>query len=347
MLSAATSTSPLLGPAQDAPTSPRSSDFVLLTTAAAAEARPATNESERPHLDRFTRSVLPRPRFLPVLQGAAVLDLISTVVLALRVPIKALPPSTVAINLARSVVVGSVVSSARVRELGPVILAQLAVTALVLLFRLNELVQTNAAFSPPSARAPTFLNPTTEWYLASFAFSSLHYVLFAAFIGFTRERNPLAGRMKRSSTWGEQRWEGTQVPVDTRATSVTGSVSSDGDRGNASSFSHRGSDIRDASVHSDNGDEEDATGASDRDLHDFSSDSDFDDENDIVDVPRRYHGGGLTAATSTLRNRASYASLASTTGHPGAESSTSPRKRTTSGLGVVRNYGSINSLAGI
>lgn len=106
-----------------------SSDFVLLTTADALEPADGTLAT-RPHLDSSAPTRLARPRFLPVLQVTALLDLVTTVGLAIRVPIKTLPPSTVAINLARSLVVGVVVSSPRVRELGPVILAQLAVSHL-------------------------------------------------------------------------------------------------------------------------------------------------------------------------------------------------------------------------
>lgn len=189
--------------------------------------------------------------------------------------------------------------------------------------------------------------PATEWYLASFGFSCLHYLLYAAFVGFARERNPLAGRMKRSATWGEQRWDGTQVAVDgaTLAGSIRSRSSSGGhvDRGNGASGGIR----RDGDewVPHGPGEEEGGPLASEDDDEGFSSEED--DEDDIVDVPRRYHGGGLTAASgATLRHRASQASLLSV-----AESvqslgrqPTSPRSRAASGLGAVRNYGSINSL---
>lgn len=226
-------------------------------------------------------------------------------------------------------------------------MSRLQVTALVLLFRLNEVVQTNAAFSPPSsigAAAADLLNPTTEWYLASFGWSGLHYLLYAAFVGFTRERNPLAGRMKRSSTWGEQRWEGTQVAVD-GATLAAGSIRSrsrvSGGGGTGSEAGRRLSDAQGEEAYSGSAEEGNATG-SDQD----GSSSEEDDENDIVDVPRQYRGGGLTAATSTLRHRPSHASLLSVRGPVPADPSpsTSPRSRLASGLGAVRNYGSINSL---
>lgn len=220
------------------------------------------------------------------------------------------------------------------------------VTALVLLFRLNELVQTNAAFSPPSSinDATDFLNPTTEWYLASFGWSCLHYLLYAAFVGFTRERNPLAGRMQRSSTWGEQRWEGTQVAVD--GATLAGSIrsrSSVSGGGTGSDAGGRVFDVQGEYAYSGSAEERNATGS---DQDGFSSESEEDDENDIVDVPRQYRGGGLTAATSTLRHRPSHASLLSVRGplHADPSPSTSPRSRLASGLGAVRNYGSINSL---
>lgn len=218
----------------------------------------------------------------------------------------------------------------------------------MLLFRLNELVQTNAAFSPPSSigdaatAAADFLNPTTEWYLASFGWSCLHYLLFAAFVGFTRERNPLAGRMKRSSTWGEQGWEGTQVAVDgaTLAGSIRSRSSVSG--GRAGSDAGGRAPVGDGEYAYSGSPEEGSATGSDLD----GSSSEEDDENDIVDVPRQYRGGGLTAATSTLRHRSSYASFLRVRGPAQADPalSTSPRSRLASGLGAVRNYGSINSL---
>lgn len=221
----------------------------------------------------------------------------------------------------------------------------------MLLFRLNELVQSNAAFSPPSSMgaaivaATDLLNPTTEWYLASFGWSCVHYLLFAGFVGFTRERNPLAGRMKRSSTWGEQRWEGTQVAVDgaTLAASIRSRSSfSGGGGGTGSEAGRRLSDAQGEDAYSGSAEEGSATGT---DQDGFSS-SEEDDENDIVDVPRQYRSGGLTAATSSLRHRPSHASLLSVRGPVSADPSlsTSPGSRLASGLGAVRNYGSINSL---
>ncbi|GAA5866541.1 hypothetical protein JCM3774_004008 [Rhodotorula dairenensis] len=340
-------TSPLLESRQNVPPSPRSSGFVLLTTATAD----ASALGSLPHLIAGAGSParLARPRWVPVLQLAAILDLVLTLALAHRVPISALPPSTLVINLARSVVVGTVASSSRIRELGPIVLIQLAVTALVLLYRLNELVQTNAAGSSsptPRDAVPDVLNATTEWYLASFGLSCLHYLLYAAFVGFARERNPLAGRMKRSATWGEQRWEGTQVAVD--GATLAGSIrsrSSDGGYGSGSGTR----EDRDESAFYNHSEEEagDRRTASEVDDDDdgFSSD-------DIVDVPRRYHGTGLTAATGPLRHRASQRSLLSvseTARNTGRQPTSSPpRSRAAmSGMGAVRNYGSINSLAGI
>lgn len=128
-------TSPSLGPRLDVPPSPRNSGFVLLTTAGTDA---LVDGNRRPHLggvDGATSSPvsggcasrLARPRCAPVLQLAAGLDLVTTAALAYRVPVAALPASTLVINLARSVVVGLVACSSRIRELGPVILAQVAV----------------------------------------------------------------------------------------------------------------------------------------------------------------------------------------------------------------------------
>lgn len=103
---------------------------MLLTTADALQLADGALATRAPHPSPSAPTRLARPRFLPVLQIAALLDLVSTVGLALRVPIKTLPPSTVAINFARSLIVGGVVSSPRVREFGPAILAQLAVSHL-------------------------------------------------------------------------------------------------------------------------------------------------------------------------------------------------------------------------
>ncbi|POY76759.1 hypothetical protein BMF94_0008 [Rhodotorula taiwanensis] len=359
------STAPLLVPPLDARPTASDSGFVLLTTATDDSAdreapvhRSRGEASAVPHLTARTTTTLPRPRCWPLLSIAALTDSIVTFALALRVPIETLPKSAVVINLARSVVVGTVVVSPRIREFGPVILAQLAVSALVLLFRLNELVQTNAVFAGPSVglqedHARKLLNPTTEWYLSSFLFSCLHWLLFVTFVGVRRTRNPLAGRMKRSSTWGEQRWEGTQETINPEY--EDGSIRTLSSRGHRYQNSHGSASTSAAlSLGIDN---EGETGVPEEydsadELDNVSSDDEDEHENDIIDVPRRYTGGGLTRSVSgPLRHRRSRASLLSTSsstrrseeGRP----ATSPRNRVASGLGLVRNYGSINSIAGI
>ncbi|BGP01428.1 hypothetical protein NBRC10513v2_002382 [Rhodotorula toruloides] len=305
------------------------SGFVLLTT----QTSPAALSSPHPS-HRSTHIPLPRPRFLPLLQVAAILDFAVTFWLGLRVGLARLPVSAVVLNLARPVAVVAVASSRNVREYGPVIIGQVMVSALVLLFRLNELVQTSTMPSSPkqpaitthieTATSPTFLhrlfNPVAIWYLTSFAFSLLHYALFVIFVGIRRRRNPLAGRMRRSSTWGEQRWEGREE-----------SVAAGSEIGES-----RGSE-RERLLSADEADFEVEGGeaSGEDDSSEFGASSE--DEDDIIDVPKP---GG------ELRNRASRASLLSARNVGGAAE---VRARTASGPGLraSRNYGSINSLAGI
>lgn len=112
--------------------SPSEADYVLLTTAAAApgeeEEAPAAAAAAAPHFKPVDRPTLPRPRFLPLLQLAALVDMAVALFLGFRVPVWTLPASAVVGNLAKPVVVGAAVSSSRVREHGPIILAQLAVS---------------------------------------------------------------------------------------------------------------------------------------------------------------------------------------------------------------------------
>ncbi|PRQ78064.1 hypothetical protein AAT19DRAFT_9132 [Rhodotorula toruloides] len=323
------------------------SGFVLLTT----QTSPAALSSPHPS-HRSTHIPLPRPRFLPLLQVAAILDFAVTFWLGLRVGLARLPVSAVVLNLARPVAVVAVASSRNVREYGPVIIGQVMVrsrapyfappgianvasrsqvSALVLLFRLNELVQTSTMPSSPkqpaitthieTATSPTFLhrlfNPVAIWYLTSFAFSLLHYALFVIFVGIRRRRNPLAGRMRRSSTWGEQRWEGREE-----------SVAAGSEIGES-----RGSE-RERLLSADEADFEVEGGeaSGEDDSSEFGASSE--DEDDIIDVPKP---GG------ELRNRASRASLLSARNVGGAAE---VRARTASGPGLraSRNYGSINSL---
>lgn len=203
------------------------------------------------------------------------------------------------------------------------------VSVLVLLFRLNELVQTSGVPTPstqPTSRddatLPPFLhrllNPTSVWYLSSFAFSLLHYALFVIFVGIRRRRNPLAGRMRRSSTWGEQRWEGREESV--AAGSETGeSRGSERERllsPNEEDLGHEGAETGDEGGSSESG-------------------ASSEDEDDIIDVPKR---GG------ELRNRASRASLLSARNAGGTAPEIRARAASGPGLRASRGYGSINSL---
>lgn len=321
------------------------SGFVLLTT----QTSPTALSS--PH--RSTHLPLPRPRFLPLLQLTAILDFAVTLWLGLRVGLARLPVSAVVLNSARPVAVVAVASSRNVREYGPVIIGQvmvrsqvpllallamtdiasrLQVSALVLLFRLNEVVQTSNTIASPklpatrnyaeTATSPTFFhrlfNPVTVWYLSSFAFSLLHYALFVIFVGIRRRRNPLAGRMRRSSTWGEQRWEGREESV------AAGSEAGES-RGSERErlLSAEEEDLETAYGEASGGDDSSELGAS------------SDDEDDIIDVPKR---GG------ELRNRASRASLLSARNAGGNAAEVRARVASGPGLRASRNYGSINSL---
>ncbi|BGP23449.1 hypothetical protein JCM10295v2_002345 [Rhodotorula toruloides] len=304
------------------------SGFVLLAT----QTSPAAHAS--PHAShRSTHITLPRPRFLPLLQLAALLDFAVTLWLSLRVGLARLPASAVALNLARPVLVTVVDSSQDVREYGPLIIGQVMVSALVLLFRLNELVQTSSIpTSPPrqpttiprtgDATPPTFLhrllNPISIWYFSSFAFSLLHYALFVIFVGIRRRRNPLAGRMRRSSTWGEQRWQGREESVP--AGSETGES-----RANE----------RERLL---SGDEEEFGDGGEASEGDDSSDfaASSEDEDDIIDVPKR---GG------ELRNRTSRASLLSARYVGGTAADVRARVASGPGLRASRNY--YGSTAGI
>ncbi|GAA5876407.1 hypothetical protein JCM1840_006014 [Sporobolomyces johnsonii] len=323
-----------------------SSDFVLLTT--------STSPLLAPHAPPHSTHVpLPRPRFQPLLQLAALADFAFVLAYGATVPLSSLPKSAVALSLARSVVVGAAVSSSRVREMAPVLMGQVMVSALVLLFRINELVQTNSLASPstpspspsPSRNAPSpapaaiplshLLNPTTLWYLSSFLFSLLHYVLYLFFVGVRRRRNPFVGRAgggglrrRLQSEWGEQQWEGREESVG-RPGSVRSARSGQEEVGveeEEEGFLPGAEEAGEAYDEAfDEGEEED----------DLSSSSEDDD--DIIDIPR-VPGG-------TLRSRTSRASLLSTS--PGARSRLEEPMARPQGLRASKGYGSIKSLAGI
>ncbi|GAA5935630.1 uncharacterized protein JCM15063_001759 [Sporobolomyces koalae] len=218
-----------------------SSDFILLTT----DSTPLLGSSTIP---------LARPRFRFIQQLVAAADFVTVLGYGATVPLKQLPFSAVSLNLARPVVVLCAVTSVRVREYAPVLLGQLVVSTLVLLYRLNELVQKYSTSTTTATTATTWmddvppivrhlLNPTTVWYSTSFLFSLLHYILYVVFVGVRSTRNPFVGnararaasstdgttrrgssrrRRSRRSTWGEQTWQGRQELVCSNRDSSSG-----------------------------------------------------------------------------------------------------------------------------
>ncbi|GAA6000521.1 hypothetical protein JCM10207_008050 [Rhodosporidiobolus poonsookiae] len=288
---------------------------------------------------------LPRPRFLWVLQLACALDLVSTLGYGATLPLNSLPRSAVGLSVLRPVFVAAVVSSRRVRAMGPLMLAQLAVSFLVLLFRLNELVQRSSSLSlPPTSLSSSalglhwhphlpplahLLNPTSRWYLLSFSFSLAHYALFALVVGVRRRRNPFAGGggggVRRSGMWGEQEWQGREEEVGgtlrrgarSRVTSRASQAILDReldvegtdaevDAGNTPD-EERG-DLDAEEVAEERAEEEDDA------LSLSSHSSSSEDEDDIIDIPRSGSGGG---AGGTLRHRPSRASFLSARGGGG------------------------------
>ncbi|GAA5923904.1 hypothetical protein JCM10213_004442 [Rhodosporidiobolus nylandii] len=326
-----------------------SSDFVLLTT----ERSPLLPSSPRPP-PHLSASTLARPRFWWLLELTCVLDSAVTLSAGLAVPLSALPRSAVALALARPVFVASVVGSRRVRECGVLMVAQVLVSLLVLLYRVNELVQRSAT-PPPSLSplpyalsriSPTFghlLNPTSRWYFISFAFSLLHYALFAIVVGVRRRRNPFAGRaggMRRSGAWVEQRWEGREEAVPSaggrgrthsRASRASAPLSSEG------SVPAMGSPQGDTPASPGEVEEELDTEGEDLDAEAELDGSSSEDEDDIIDIPR--HPG-----ESTLRNRTSRMSLWSA--REGSGNPSSPERERV-GLRASKRFGSMRSLAGI
>ncbi|GAA5953264.1 hypothetical protein JCM21900_004467 [Sporobolomyces salmonicolor] len=315
-----------------------SSDFVLLTTSTC----PLLPPHAPPH---STHVPLPRPRFQPLLQLAALADLAFVLGYGATVPLSSLPKSAVALSLARSAAVGAAVSSSRVREMAPVLMGQAMVSALVLLFRVNELVQTRALpfrptptppSLPPSSPAPAaipfshLLNRTTLWYLSSFLFSLLHYALYLVVVGVQRRRNPFVGRgsgglrRRLQSEWREQRWDGREESVGTPG-SVRSAESGQGEEEGENELPvAEAEETGEASNEAFDDEEEDVSSSSE-------------DEDDIIDLPR-VPGG-------TLRSRTSRASVLSTS--PGARSRLEDPIGGPQGLRASKGYGSIKSLAGI
>ncbi|GAA5829272.1 hypothetical protein JCM11251_004989 [Rhodosporidiobolus azoricus] len=342
------------------------SDYVLLSHERSPLLRSSTSS---PH-PLTTTTPLPRPRFVWVLQLACLVDLFAILLAGTQVP--ALPKSAVVLSVARPVFVAAVVSSKKVRSMGPLLLAQIMISFLVLLYRVNELVQTSSSLSLSliSTSAPSFtsllpalhiphlsrlLNPTSRWYLLSFSFSLIHYALFAIFVGVRRRRNPFvggAGRgMRRSSTWAEQEWAGREevvgVPAVGRSRMETFSRTSRmHDPELDAGIAQREGGATGGEVEEGREDEVDDDERIDLDDTEASS---SEDEDDIIDIPRT----GGTGGGGTLRNRASRASLLSVrAGGGAAEGATSPpltqpESERPPGLRASRGFGSMRSLAGI
>ncbi|GAA5925733.1 hypothetical protein JCM3775_001486 [Rhodotorula graminis] len=304
-----------------------SSDYLLLTSSEHSPLLPSSSSGSRAPTSS-------RPPRLALLRLAAAADLCTTIALALRVPVTALPPSAVALNLARPLVV--LVPGAGA-ACAPVMLGQLVLSTLVLLYRLNELVQTTTV--PPSeAAAWLLLNPTTAWYLASFAFAPLEYALFLALVGVPRRGAGARAGLRGSSRWaaGERPWEGAVERVGASARSER-SLSVGGAGGGAGLGEMGAWD--DPELDAASSEDDDDGGSL------LSSD---DDADDLVDVPR---GGGAHLSSprhergepTLLRNRASRASLLSVLAPPTRDGGEEDRP----GFGASRGYGSIRSLAGI
>ncbi|GAA5976675.1 hypothetical protein JCM11641_005658 [Rhodosporidiobolus odoratus] len=288
-----------------------SSDFLLLTH----ERSPllTSSSSSSPHTAHSpSHHALPPPRYRWVLQTACIVDFTVTLSAAQAVSLSKIPITSLLLSLARPVVVGAAVSNSRV-------------SLLILLYRSNELVQRRSSPPLPPNSPPSFCrvlidlppltqftNPTTNWYLLSFSFSLLHYLLFAIFVDVRRRRNPFSGsrglralgRAGRGQRWGEMEWEGREENVS----------SGGGGRGRRTSRALRSSEagvsfvVDDANVEGrerelEAGEGEGEVGEEaeeerdDDELATTSSEDEDEDSDDIIDIPRRGGVGG--AATSS------------------------------------------------
>ncbi|GAA5852413.1 hypothetical protein JCM9279_001193 [Rhodotorula babjevae] len=310
-----------------------SSDYLLLTTNEHSPLLPSPSPSSSSSSGSPTPTSSRLPR-VALVQLAALADLCTTFALALRVPVTALPPSAVALNGARGAVVLLAVAVSSGAHLAPVMIGQLVLSTLVLLYRLNELVQTTTL--PPGA----WINPTTTWYLASFLCSLGDYALFLAVVG---ARRSLRSSSRRAWAAGETPWDGNVERVtgaartrSERSASVGGPAAEEGARSDGSSSSSSSFDPG----------------------HGPGSDSDSsdDDADDIIDVPRPHphlsprshaHAHAHTREPEPgLRNRASRASLLSAFSPP-PRAALDGDAGERPGFGASRGYGSIRSLAGI
>ncbi|GAA6064759.1 hypothetical protein JCM10212_002310 [Sporobolomyces blumeae] len=169
---------------------------------------------------------------------------------------QSVPWSSVVLNSVRPVsVLACAVSGPTVLErCGPVILGQTILAALVLLYRLNELVQRSSSSSTatsvpttldvdldpvmsirtvqqqqrrqaqeegggrgpdvppgPGEAARWYDNPITAWYVACFALSLVHYVLFLSLVGIERRR-----RRRRQDDDLDRRRHGAEASTGTK-----------------------------------------------------------------------------------------------------------------------------------
>ncbi|GAA5873164.1 hypothetical protein JCM16303_006958 [Sporobolomyces ruberrimus] len=343
-------------PVTRARSSTASSDFLLLTTE--HESTPLLSPSPSSSIP------LPPPRFRPLLQLAAVLDLVCVLGYGSTGPLTKLPLSAVSLNSLRPCIVLYAVTSVKVRENAPVLLGQFIVSSLVLLYRLNELVQTTSSTSPPpTSLLPSlparFSNPISTWYLTSFLFSLLHYILYILFVGIRKRRNPFNGsagttrrnrsaskgkvrRTLRRNTWTEETWEGRQEWVSSRRSVGSNDeeddgeqLGRDGDRGFEEEEEGRPGQKGEGETESILSSLEEGS-ISDLSSSTSSSDEEEEeDENELIDIPKPGH---TLHGTNMLRNRSSRTSLLSL---PLSEPSTSGRGNA---LKASRGYGSMRSL---
>ncbi|GAA5860073.1 hypothetical protein JCM8547_003084 [Rhodosporidiobolus lusitaniae] len=379
--------------ALSAPSSPggtsSSSNFLLLTTHPATDRSPLLASSPPSHPSTSPTSspslALPRPRFLWLLQLFCLVDFSLVLGTGFAVPLHKLPWSTLLLSLARPVFLLAVYSRREVRGLGVLIIGQVLVSLLVLLYRLNELVQTSTtslslSLSPSSLLSlsrphlptlPYLLNPTSRWYLLSFSLSLSHYILFALVIGVRRRRNPFAGRGVRGGTgWGEMEWEGVEEEVNAAGAARAGGRYRRGrtvSRASRMSAASRGGggggeleqrpegevEVREGEVEEEFTDDEEEDGSLPEREEGGEGDGEFEgetssseDEDDIIDIPR---SGGLGGAGGTLRHRPSRGSILSS--FDAARSPPSPSGGAAGdnrpGLRASRGFGSMRSLAGI
>lgn len=132
-----------------------SSDYLLLTTTEHSPLLPSSASSAPTSSPNRPRP----PRAAALVQLAALADTCTTVALALRVPVTALPPSAVALNVARGLVVAGAVAVASGAHLAPVMMGQLVVRPRSLSLCGCERSRVRPLTPPPAPRALAALDP--------------------------------------------------------------------------------------------------------------------------------------------------------------------------------------------